>query len=124
MPTQTVRHMAQAKLLVMAPNITQSHGTSTNALELVGKALQAARIASVPVVFALSRRGIGQVGAAPSMHIALSLQGGAIDAHRLSPVRPLRSLPTLLDSTPTRHQPCTPHAPPTCANARRGRGES
>lgn len=124
MPTQTVRHMGQAKLLVMAPDITWSHGTSTNALELVGKALQAARIASVPVIFALSRRGIGQVGAAPSMHIVLPLQGGAIDAHRLSPVRPLRSLPTLLEPTPTRHQPYKPHAPPTCANALYVRVES
>lgn len=57
-----MRHIARAKLLVMAPDICQFQGSTTKALPLVDQVLEAASSEGVPVVFALSRRGIGQVG--------------------------------------------------------------
>lgn len=50
-----------ARCLIVAPDIRASPTAQFNPVNALGGIMRTARAAGVPVVFALSRRGIGQV---------------------------------------------------------------
>ena len=76
-PSQVARVARSARCLVLAPDVRRSPAAHADPVELVTRVLADAHAAGVPVVFALSRRGMGQVfGCAKSMSIVALMPVG------------------------------------------------
>lgn len=51
----------RAKFIIVAPDVKPNPAAHINPVKMLGQVLRCAELNNIPIIFALSRRGIGQV---------------------------------------------------------------